>query len=119
LRNYSTQKLPIKVLHNSQKTLTTYTTNEEVSKIESKTYIIKDEAGLHARPASIICSRASKYPGDIDIIYKEQRFTLKSIMILMSLGVPQGAEITIEANGEGELDIINDLDTILNEHNLV
>lgn len=37
----------------------------------------------------------------------------------MSLGVPQGAEITIEANGENELDIINELDNVLKEHKLV
>lgn len=40
-------------------------------------------------------------------------------MILMSLGVPQGATITIEANGENELDIIDTLDGVLKEHKLV
>lgn len=87
--------------------------------MESKTFIIKDEAGLHARPASILCSTAGKYAGEVDIIYLGKRYTLKSIMILMSLGVPQGGEITIEANGEGEVAIINDLTTILENANLV
>ena len=36
-------------------------------------------------------------------------------MILMSLGVPQGSEITIEANGENELSIITELDNILKD----
>lgn len=40
-------------------------------------------------------------------------------MILMSLGVPQGAEITIEANGDGEQDIMNDLESVLTEHKLI
>ena len=66
-----------------------------------------------------MCSKAGQYPGEIDIIYKEKRYTLKSIMILMSLGVPQGGEITLEANGEGEKEIIESLSTILKEHNLV
>ncbi len=99
--------------------LTIVTINKEVIRIESRTYIIKDEAGLHARPASIICSKASQFSGDIDIIYLEKRYTLKSIMILMSLGVPQGATITIEANGDNELAIIESLDTVLHEHSLV
>ncbi len=90
-----------------------------MSKIESRTFIIKDEAGLHARPASILCSRAGQYPGEIDIIYKEKRYTLKSIMILMSLGVPKGGEITLEANGEGEEEIIKSLSNILEEHKLI
>ena len=90
-----------------------------VKKIETKTFIIKDEAGLHARPASILCSTAGKYSGSIDIIYQEKRYTLKSIMILMSLGVPQGGEITLEASGEGEKEIIEDLTKILILHDLV
>jgi len=90
-----------------------------VNKIESRTFIIKDEAGLHARPASILCNAASKYPGDIEIVYKEKKYTLKSIMILMSLGVPQNGEITLEANGEGEKEIIDELTNILEEHKLV
>lgn len=91
----------------------------KVSNIEQRTFVIKDEAGLHARPASILCSAASKYSGDIDIIYMEKRYTLKSIMILMSLGVPCGGEITIEANGDGETEIITELTGILEEHKLV
>lgn len=87
--------------------------------MENKTYIIKDEAGIHARPASLLCSVAGGYTGDIDIIFKDKRYTLKSIMILMSLGIPQGAEITIEANGDDELEIIADLDKILVDHELV
>lgn len=96
-----------------------YTVMKEENKIEARTFVIKDEAGLHARPASILCSTASKYSGNIDIIYQEKRYTLKSIMILMSLGVPQGGEITLEANGEGEKEIIEELTSILNLHNLV
>lgn len=87
--------------------------------MESRTYIIKDKAGLHARPASLLCSAAGKFQGDIDIIYNGNRNTLKSIMIIMSLGVPQGAEITLEANGEGEGEIIAELTRILKEHELI
>lgn len=85
----------------------------------NKTFIIKDEAGLHARPASILCSAAGNYNGNIEIIYKDKRYTLKSIMILMSLAIPQGGEITIEATGEGEEEIIAKMTSILEEHKLV
>lgn len=84
-----------------------------------KTYIIKHAEGLHARPASSLCNAAGKYPGSIDIIYKEKRFTLKSIMHIMSLGVPQGGEFTLESNGENEQQIIDTLTSILLEHKLV
>ena len=90
-----------------------------MSIIESRTFVIKDEAGLHARPASILCSEAGKYPGEVNITYKEKTYTLKSIMILMSLGVPQGGEITIEASGDGDLEIIEKLTKVLKDHKLV
>lgn len=96
-----------------------YIKRKKEFKIVNKTFTIKDKAGLHARPASILCSAAGKYSGDIDMIYKEKRYTLKSIIILMSLGVPQGGVITIEANGENEEAIIDELTNILKTHNLV
>lgn len=84
-----------------------------------KTFIITHEEGLHARPASSLCHAAGKYPGAIDIIYEEKRFTLKSIMHIMSLGVPQGGKITLESSGENEQQIIDTLTSILIEHQLV
>jgi|LGOV01.1.fsa_nt_gb phosphocarrier protein len=82
-------------------------------------FTIKDKAGLHARPASILCNIASKYSGDIDIIYNDKKYTLKSIMIIMSLGIPYGSNIILEAKGENETQVINDLTKVLHENNLV
>ena len=87
--------------------------------IKSKSFIVKDKAGLHARPASLMCGLASKYPADVDILYKEKRYSLKSIMLLMSLAIPQGAKITIEAKGEKEIEIISKLTNILVEAKVV
>ncbi len=87
--------------------------------MERAEFKIKDKAGLHARPASILCNIASKYSGDIDIIYNDKRYTLKSIMIIMSLGIPYGASIALEANGENEEQVINDLSDVLIKNNLV
>lgn len=84
-----------------------------------KTFTITDEAGLHARPASLLCAHAGKFPGDVNIVYKDQTYTLKSIMILMSLGIPQGGVITIEVDGENEQAHLDELTNILEEHKLV
>jgi phosphocarrier protein len=85
----------------------------------NKTYTIIDNAGLHARPASILCNVASKYEDEVSIIYKENKYTLKSIMVLMSLGIPKNGIITIEANGPNEETIIKDIESVLSEHNLI
>lgn len=76
-------------------------------------FTVIDEAGLHARPASLLCKSASQYKGDVNIVYNEKTYTLKSIMILMSLGIGQNAEFIIEVNGEYESNKLEELKSIL------
>jgi phosphocarrier protein len=82
-------------------------------------YKIIDEAGLHARPASLLVQAAGKFPNTILIEYKEKKLTLKSIMAVMSLGVPQNSVIAIEVDGDNPLEVFASLEKILKEHNLV
>lgn len=84
-----------------------------------KTYRVIDEAGLHARPASLMVAEATKYNDEINIIYKEKSLTMKSIMAVMSLGVPCGADFSLEINGPNEETILNVLEEILKEHNVI
>ncbi|KGG79493.1 phosphocarrier protein HPr, partial [Caloranaerobacter azorensis H53214] len=41
---------------------------------------LKNETGLHARPASIFVKEASKYASDIKIIKNGREYNAKSIM---------------------------------------
>ncbi|KRN31921.1 hypothetical protein IV40_GL001207 [Lactobacillus selangorensis] len=50
---------------------------------------------------------ASKYNSDINLEYKGKSVNLKSIMGVMSLGVGQGADVTVTADGADEADAIN------------
>lgn len=59
-----------------------------------------DPIGLHARPASELVKIASTFKSDIKIISKGKEGNAKSIMNIMALGIKQGDEIKIEANGE-------------------
>ena len=54
-----------------------------------KKFIITDEAGLHARPATVLVNTASQYDSEIYLEYKGRKVNLKSIMGVMSLGVPK------------------------------
>ena len=65
-----------------------------------KNFKIIDETGLHARPATVLVNTASKFGADISLTYGDKKVNLKSIMGVMSLGVQQGAEITITAEGD-------------------
>ena len=58
------------------------------------------ETGIHARPATLLVQAASKFNSDINLEYNGKSVNLKSIMGVMSLGVGQGADVTITADGD-------------------
>lgn len=72
-----------------------------------KKFTITDEAGLHARPATKIVNVASRFSSELTLEYKGRKVNMKSIMGVMSLGIPQGAEITITASGDDEEEALN------------
>lgn len=53
-----------------------------------------------ARPATVLVNTASKFNAEISLTYRDKKVNLKSIMGVMSLGIQQGAEITISAEGD-------------------
>jgi phosphocarrier protein HPr len=64
-----------------------------------KTFTIIDETGIHARPATVLVQAASKFSSDVTMDYNGKKVNLKSIMGVMSLGIPKGASVKITANG--------------------
>lgn len=85
----------------------------------TKEYTIIDAAGLHARPASLLSQAASKFPHAIHIEYKDRKLTLKSILMVMSLGVPKGATIRIHVEGDSPETVYEKLEAVLHEHKLI
>lgn len=79
---------------------------EEVITMENKDFHIIAETGIHARPATMLVQTASKFSSDINIEFNGKSVNLKSIMGVMSLGVGQGAAVTISAEGADEKDAI-------------
>ena len=72
-----------------------------------KIFKITDETGLHARPATVLVNTASKFNAEISLTYRDKKVNLKSIMGVMSLGVGQGADVTISAEGADADDAIS------------
>ena len=63
------------------------------------TVSVIDPVGLHARPATVAVNAASKFKSEVNITFKGREVNMKSIMGVMSLGVGQGADVTISAEG--------------------
>ncbi len=66
-------------------------------------FIIKNEQGIHARPATALVQKANQFKSDLYIIYDGKTVDLKSIMGVLSLGVTRGSLVTIRINGEDEI----------------
>lgn len=84
--------------------------------MREQTMTITDDTGVHARPATILVNKAGNFESDINLTYNGKTVNLKSIMGIMSLGIPKGAEITINAKGDDEEEAIKTItETIKSE----
>lgn len=66
------------------------------------TYTIKDELGIHARPAGMLAKTAKAVDSEITITKGEKTVGATKLMALMGLGVKCGDTITVTANGGNE-----------------
>lgn len=74
--------------------------------MEKLTVVLKNKVGLHARPASMLINEILKYKSDINIIKDGQVFIAKSMLQILSMGAIKGDELTIEATGPDEKEVI-------------
>lgn len=65
-------------------------------------YTIKDELGIHARPAGLLVKEAKKFESEFTITKDGKTKKLTQLMMLMSLGVKQGDTVTVTAEGADE-----------------
>ena len=70
--------------------------------MKSFNYVITDEVGIHARPAGLLVKEAKKYESAVTIVKGDRKADARKLMMLMSLGVKCGEEITVCSDGENE-----------------
>jgi len=75
----------------------------------TKTAVIKNSVGLHARPAALFVRTCSKYKSEIFVEKEGKKVNAKSIMGIMALGVYPGEEIKIIVDGIDEDVAIKDI----------
>lgn len=70
----------------------------------SRDVTIKNNVGLHARPATFFVQKAVSYKSSIWVEKEDCRVNAKSLLGVLSLGIVKGTTITIIADGldEGE-----------------
>lgn len=80
---------------------------------------VVDPVGLHARPATVAVNAASKFKSEIKLSYKGRSVNMKSIMGVMSLGIPTQSEITVSAEGEDEEAAIATIEEVLKTQKVI
>jgi phosphocarrier protein len=71
-------------------------------KMQTVKHIIKDELGLHARPAGQLVKTCAKFKSDIQIGSPAKMVNAKRIIGVMALTLKTGQELTMTFNGEDE-----------------
>lgn len=65
-------------------------------------YTIKDEIGIHARPAGLLVKEAKKYSSKIVLSVNGKSAESTKLMAIMSLGAKHGDEVTVTVEGADE-----------------
>lgn len=77
-------------------------------------YVVKDEAGLHARPAGMLVKETQMIKSSVNIVKEGRKINAKSILGIMSTRIKHGDDLVLEIEGEDEEKAATDLETFLN-----
>jgi phosphocarrier protein HPr len=78
-----------------------------------KTTTIKNRAGIHARPATLIVKEASKFKSNVYIEKGTEKINAKSILCILTLGGTYNSQIKVLAEGEDEKDAVEALISLI------
>lgn len=65
-------------------------------------YTIKDEIGIHARPAGLLAKAAKAYSSKITLTANGKTVEATKLMAVMGLGAKKGTEVVVQADGADE-----------------
>ncbi len=78
-----------------------------------KSVKVVNRLGMHARPAAMFVSHATRFKAEIELEKDGLRINGKSIMGVMMLAAEMGANLTIYANGEDEDEAVESLANLI------
>jgi phosphocarrier protein HPr len=78
----------------------------------TRTVVITNPQGWHARPADVFVKLASQFESKIDVVKDGERVDGKSILAILTLAAVEGTQLKIEVTGpdaEAALDALTQL----------
>ena len=77
-----------------------------------KEVVIKNRAGIHARPAALIVQTANRFDSQISFEKDDDRINGKSIMGIITLGAGYNTTLKVIAEGEDENEALDAIVTL-------
>ena len=84
-----------------------------MASIISKEVVIKNQVGLHARPATFFNQKANEFKSSIWVEKEDRRVNAKSLLGVLSLGIVKGTVVTLIADGADEDEAIATLSALI------
>jgi phosphocarrier protein len=81
----------------------------------SREYIIIDQHGIHARPATALLKLGRQFKSDISLQKDGKTIQMKSILNILSMALKYGDKLTIAVEGDDESACAGALDTFFSE----
>ena len=78
-----------------------------------KDVTVKNQVGLHARPATFFIQKANEFKSSVWVEKEERRVNAKSLLGVLSLGIVGGTNIRIIADGVDEQAAVDSLVTVV------
>lgn len=75
---------------------------------------MKNDLGLHTRPATIIVKLLQNCRSDVTFTHKRETINAKSILSILMLAATRNSQITITAEGDDADDVIDKLTVAFN-----
>lgn len=85
----------------------------DIMMLIEKRLVIKNEQGLHARPAALFVQISNKYESDVVVKKGRQEVNGKSIMGLMTLAAEKGTSIRLKINGPDAKEAMEELERVI------
>ena len=85
-----------------------------MSKIKlTREFTIKNQFGIHARPAALFVKLASRYDSEVMVEKDHNKVSGKSIMGLLTLEASLGSKLKVTAEGHDAKEVLDELEALI------
>jgi phosphocarrier protein len=81
--------------------------------VVERSFVIKNELGLHARAATLFVQTASRFEAEVEVEKDGQRVNGKSIMGVLMLVAAKGTQVTVRSRGEDAQEAMEAIGTLI------